>query len=80
MRTETLLYYIEPNDFKEEIITVLRINLPLEIKRKIIEIWLKDLDKEIEDVVQEELKYQFEQCGHSEIYEYIDWSAEDCSD
>ena len=77
MRTETLLYYIEPNNYREEIITVLRINLPSEIKRKIIEKWLKELDDEIMEVVQEETRYQLEQCRYSEIYEYIDWNAED---
>ena len=76
MRIETL-YYIEPSSFREEIITVLRINLPSEIKRRIIEKWLKDLDDEIMETVQAETQYQLEQCGLSEIYDYIDWEVED---
>ena len=48
---EILVYYMNPEDYKEEIINVLRINLPLEIKRQMIEIWLKALDDEIEEVV-----------------------------
>jgi hypothetical protein len=77
MHTETTLFHIEPNNFREEIITVLRINLPSEIKRKIIERWLKDLDNEIIEVVEAETQYQLEQCGLSEIYDYIDWEVED---
>ena len=77
MHIETVLHFIESNEFREEIITVLRIKLPAEIKRKIIEIWLKELDNEIMETVKAETQYQLEQCGLSEIYDYIDWEAED---
>ena len=77
MHIETTLHFIESNEFREEIITVLRINLPSEIKKKNIEIWLKDLDNEIMETVQAETQYNLEQCGLSEIYDYIDWEVED---